>query len=314
MPEITRTQDQASIDGASGPSWRYAAAVVWLLFSVALAVWWLVFGLAQIDRISDLAGSAPPELTKEIARRHRMLVSEGATLIVLLLVGGAALLNLVRRETLNARRLREFFASFTHDLKTSLASLRLQAESLEEDLRESTEPSQAKLVRRLVKDTVRLELQLENSLLLASPDDRSRFFLEAIELKTLLNSMTHHWPDLRFEISGQAKIYADHRAVESIVKNLLQNAVVHGRATHVRARIETKSGFAVLRIEDDGSGFKGDLQKLGVMFERHGTSSGSGLGLYLAKSLAERLNGELRFCESDSGFVVEIDLPLADLR
>jgi len=297
----------------SAISWKASAAVLWLMFSVALACWWLIFGLGQIDRISQLAGEAPAGVAAEIARRHRMLLSEGATLILLLVGGGVALLYHVGREAKRTRVLREFFAAFTHDLKTSLASLRLQAESLEEDLRES---GHEKLMRRLVKDTVRLELQLENSLLLASPDDNSQFLLEPLGLRETLKPMVEHWPDLAIEIATpgdrEVKVFADHRALESIFKNLLQNALVHGRSTKVAIAVERRAPNVLIRVRDNGRGFNGDYRRLGRIFERHATSSGSGLGLYLAANLAGRLGGALRLLEEGPGFGVEITLPEAE--
>ena len=297
-------------------NWKTAAAALWLAFSLTLAGWWIVFGLSQIDRISALAigpdGQTANTAELEVARRHRMLISEGATLVALLLGGGIALLYHVRSEATRARRLREFFAAFTHDIKTSLASLRLQAESLEEDSKGS---GHEKLLKRLVKDTVRLELQLENSLLLASPDDSSRFLLEPIRLSQLLEPMAHHWPELAVEIDGDARVLADHRALESIFKNLLQNSVVHGRSSKMDIKIERIPGGNVsIRMLDNGRGFAGDLKRLGLIFERHGSSSGSGLGLYLATNLSRRLGGEVRFPASTQGFCVDIVLPDAGVE
>jgi len=293
------------------------AAVVWLVFSVTLACWWVIFGLEQIDRITLLYGqltgqmdsSAPSSMASEIARRHRMLMSEGATLIVLLIGGGVALLWHVLTETRRARAFKEFFAAFTHDLKTSLSSLRLQVESLEEDA------GNTKLMTRLVKDTVRLELQLENSLLLASPEDNARFFLESIRIENVLQPMIQQWPDLNISIIGDASVWVDQRAIESIFKNLFQNALIHGRATQVEVKVsELESGNALVRVSDNGRGFKGDLSRLGRIFERHGSSSGSGLGLYLARSLAARLGGKMHFIGGENGFSVEVELPSKGAR
>ena len=63
-----------------------------------------------------------------------MLVLEGTTLVGMLVAGGVALLGAIRREQRRRRDMRAFFMAFTHDLKTSLTSLRLQAEALREDL------------------------------------------------------------------------------------------------------------------------------------------------------------------------------------
>ncbi len=284
------------------------AAILWLTFSIALAVWWMIFGLSQIDQISKLAGAAPLGVAREIARQHRMLLSEGMTLILLLLGGGLALLYHVRVETKRNLRMKEFFAAFTHDLKTSLASLRLQTESLEEDMRET---GHERLMRRLVKDTVRLEMQLENSLLLASPNDGAKFLIEPIRLNEFLMQLVHNWPDLEIEIDGDATILADHRALESVCKNLMQNSVAHGRATKLMIKIERTGSHGVVRFLDNGRGFSGDLKNLGKIFERHGSSSGSGLGLYLAKKLTRRLSGGLHFIAVSEGFSVELVLPEA---
>jgi signal transduction histidine kinase len=307
-------------------SWKTAAAVVWLLFSVALAIWWLIFGLGQIDRISQIAGNVPENLVADIARRHRMLLSEGATLVLLLIGGGVALLYHVNREARRNQVMREFFAAFTHDLKTSLASLRLQAESLQEDLNapnnnqnslqntiQNNGAGSEKLIRRLVKDTIRLELQLENSLLLASPKDNSRLLFEGLELSETVQSIAHQWPDLQIIVEGRAKVVGDQRAIESIFKNLLQNAVIHGRATQVKISIQKLDESAVVCIGDNGRGFQGDRSRLGKIFERHSSSSGSGLGLHLAMSLAKRMRGHLQLpvqAETGKGFVVEVHLPL----
>lgn len=289
--------------------WKHVAAVVWLLTTVALAGWWMVFGLHQLQRVAGLGAQPLPVqlLAAEVERQHRMLLSEGSTLIALLLIGGATLLYYIHTEIRRAQKIQEFFAAFTHDLKTSLASLRLQAESLEEDLQDS---GQAKIARRLVKDTVRLELQLENSLLLASPDD-SRLVLEDCDVASIIEPMRHHWPDLDIVVRGDGTVVADARALESIFKNMFQNAVVHGRATQTEVTIEAgEPGKLRIRTEDNGRGFSGDRTKLGRMFHRHSTSSGSGLGLYLASKLCSRMNGDLNICESvTGGFCLEISLP-----
>lgn len=283
-------------------------AFVWLAFSVALAIWFIIFGFRQADRIAELAIQTGSADAHEIAKYHRMLLSEGITLIVLLLVGGIALLSHIFRESERARRLKEFFAAFTHDLKTSLASLRLQAESLEEDLAGS---KNEKVIRRLLKDTVRLELQLENSLLLASPEDSDRFFSEPIRLGAALEPLSFHWPELKVNVQGDAVVECDQRALESIFKNLMQNSVVHGRASEVQIRATTMAENAVIVVSDNGKGFKGDYSRLGEMFERHLPTSGSGLGLYLARRLARQMRGDLKFLNVDEGFAVELTLPLA---
>ncbi len=291
-------------------SWKLWAVTGWLIFSLALALWWLIFGLQQSARFLDLARSASPdvaaEISREVAQQHRMLMSEGVTLVILLLAGGAALLWSIGTDLKRARRIQEFLAAFTHDLKTSLSSLRLQTEALEEDLKDS---GQSRVAKRLVKDTVRLELQLENSLMLAAPESESPLLIEHIEIADLLSLLAQYWPDLTVAIEGESVVYADRRALESIFKNLAQNSVVHGRSGKIQIDIQREGPWTRVRFADDGRGFRGNFARLGRMFERHSSTSGSGLGLSLAMQLSRRQGGSLQILDAAEGFVIEMMFP-----
>ncbi len=283
------------------PSLKLIAAFIWLAFSLTLAGWWLLFGLKQLEKIASLQNAS----AHEILRQHRMLMSEGGFLFVLLLVGGATLLYYISVEVGRAKRVKTFFAAFTHDLKTSLASLRLQAEALEEELKDH----QSKYTKRIVRDTVRLELQLNNSLTLAQDDD-SQFFIEDLSLKKSIEAMKPQWSDLKIDVQNDCQLRVDARALESICKNIIQNAIIHGHANQIEIRSLMKSTQIVqIDFKDDGIGFKGDQGALGDLFVRHSSSSGTGIGLYLVKNLCKRMGGSFEFKNLDRGFLVSISLP-----
>ncbi len=283
------------------PSLKLIAVFVWLSLSLALAGWWLLFGLKQLDKIAGLQNAS----AQEILRQHRMLMSEGGFLFGLLLIGGISLLYYISVEISRAKQIQTFFAAFTHDLKTSLASLRLQAEALEEDLKDH--PS--KLPKRIIRDTVRLELQLNNSLTLAQDSD-SRFFLEEISLKKSIDGMSLQWAELKVDVKNDAFLTVDTRALESICKNIIQNAMIHGHARNVEVICYPSTDEAVqIDFRDDGEGFKGKDKALARLFVRHSSSSGTGIGLYLVRSLCARLGGRCEFTNVDKGFLVSIYLP-----
>ena len=291
---------------------KFALAAVWLVFTVALASWWLIFGLNRM------------ESSISIQRQHLMLVSEGGVLIALLIVGGAALLYNIRVESKRARQIEEFFASFTHDLKTSLSSLRIQTESLRDDLesnqrdfgtgREFKESSQNKLLSRIMSDAGRLETQLENALFLADAD-KSSMLLESVSIRDLMSSLSHLWPRMTIEVHGEANVLADRRAVESIVRNIAQNSSRHGQASKLDVHCREDDSVATVEFKDDGQGFKGNVKKLGVIFSRQTGLSGSGIGLYLVAKLMERQGGRAKVKAETSaggrGFSVELELPRA---
>jgi hypothetical protein len=298
--------------GWKGNAWKFGLGLAWMVFNLSLAAWWLIFGLRQIDFVQTTTAHFAPEHSGHVAdfvRQQRMLISEGSILIVSLVVGGGALLYYIVREKIRGNQIRAFFATFSHELKTSIASLRLQVESLADDF--SSSPSNP-LFARLVKDSVRLEIQLENSLHL-SQIHSNRFFFENLDVRRLLSALEHQWPEMKLEVVGDPFVRADHRAFETVVKNLIQNAIVHGGAKRVTFAFRKIDGGRVsIRVSDDGAGFRGDFSKLGKLFVRHNAKSGSGVGLYLVQTLVERMGGQTRFVPREetgkSGFEIEIEL------
>lgn len=280
-----------------------ALVALWVVFTVTLAGWWLIFGLRQLDLInqSNLEGAV------QFHRHYQMLLWEGGILIASLIGGGLALFYYAHREQKRHAQVEEFFAAFTHDAKTTLASLRLQAESLQEDYANS-EPNP--LLDRLLRDTLRLQLQLENSLFLVNLT-RGKFFLEPIVLGDRIDALRHHWPDLMVTLTGAGVAMVDARALDSVLTNLIQNAVTHGQATQVTVAVERNpSGQITMRITDNGQGFSGDFNQLGKLFVRHGRGSGSGVGLYIVRQLVRRMNGNIDFRNGRAGgFVAELTFP-----
>ena len=281
----------------------YLGAILWILLTVSLASWWMIFGLEQARQLSALSD---PEAAR-LSRVQRMLVWEGSSFIGLLVVGGVALVISIRREQAQQRAIESFFMAFTHDLKTALGSLQLQAESLREDLPEAANNSN---LTRLLKDTVRLGVQLENSLYFAQPD--GRLLLEPIALRKFIERIAADWPDLDVRIDGDATALGDARGLESVVRNLLQNAVVHGGATAVTVQIEQHaSGRVTITTHDNGRGASPEtVQMLGEPFSRRSPTSKTGVGLFVSRQLALRMRGDLRFdAASGTGFTAILELP-----
>src|SRR5207248_10508101 len=273
---------------------------LWVAFTVTLAAWWLIFGLRQLDLInqSNLEGAV------QLHRHYQMLLWEGGILIVSLIGGGLALFYYARREQKRHAQVEEFFAAFTHDAKTALASLRLQAESLREDFAgDKSNP----LLERLLSDTLRLQLQLENSLFLVNLT-RGKFFLQPIRLSDRIDALGMNWPDVSISLTGDAEVMADARALESVLTNLVQNSFIHGHANQVNIDVRRRDGRVSVTVVDNGQGFKGDLSQLGKLFVRHARSSGSGVELYILRQLMRGMNGANMLRNgSDNDFVAELE-------
>ncbi len=279
---------------------RLILIICWLVFTVSFAIWWFTLTTGYISLLQELQ----PDQGEHWLRQKRMIFWEGSAWIVLLALGGGALVALVQKEKSRVKRIKEFFASFSHEIKTSLASLRLQAEALKD---EST--SESPILDRLIGDTVRLQVHLENSLFFASQDNL-KLFMEPVQLSGVVERMREQWPSLKIELNQDVVVTADDRALRTILSNLLQNALVHGHASQVQIEVEqTDNGRVELSITDDGVGFKGDAEELGRLFHRPTSTSGSGLGLYICKILMSRMGGEFVSEPSAQGFKVALALP-----
>lgn len=263
--------------------WKIISAIIWLVFTVTLAGWWMSLGLSYIGA------------------KRSMILWEGVTLIILLASGGAVLIFYILQERKRNFRLNQFFASANHEIKTYIASLRLRAEGLSATLDGTPESEDAS---KIFSDTVRLELQIENSLIFSEPNKR-QFFFEEINLNDYLNVLSEYWPSLSIKTEGEASLKVDRRLLEIILKNIIQNASVHGKATEVSFDLTKK--YRVV-VTNNGTAFNGNLDKLGELFFRHQQKSRSGIGLYLVKSLMQSLDGEVVFStDQNNSLVVSLE-------
>jgi signal transduction histidine kinase len=285
------------------PFYRVWFLALWLVFTVALTVWWLIFGQRQLTLISE----AGFQSSADLLRSHRMLLMEGATLVVSLIGGALAFYLLGLRERKQSDAIQQFLMTFTHELKTPIASLRLQAEELSERLKESKERG---LLDRLVTDTSRLTLQLDNSLFLAAVE-QDQLIPETIVLSDIVELMRAEWPALKITAKGDALIIADKRALLSIFRNLFHNGVVHGKASQIEVQVlaASKPNQVEISVTDNGRGFQGDVDKVAKLLKRHYSGSGSGIGLHLVGKLTKLLGGTSRPKSISAGFGFIIELP-----
>jgi two-component system, OmpR family, sensor kinase len=106
---------------------------------------------------------------------------------------------------------------------------------------------------------------------------------------------------------GEAIAEVDPLGVREVVANLLDNARRHARE-HTEVRVERRGGGWRIEVVDDGPGVEPQAHDL--IFERFATldgHGGSGLGLPIARSIAEAHGGSLRYL---TGRFV-LDLPAA---
>ena len=176
----------------------------------------------------------------------------------------------------------------------------MQVESLQEDLGPGAHGG---ALPRLLQDALRLRLHLENSLSYAQPD--AGLFLERLSVCNVVTHAATDWPGLSVECHGDAIVHADRRAFEGVVRNLFQNAVVHGAATKVTVAMAQAPTGIRISFTDDGTGASlRSLRAIASSERRPIATSGTGLGLLISRRLLERMGGSLTIATAPRGGVV----------
>lgn len=280
--------------------WFYLLTLLWVLLLLVLGSWWLYLVFQLHD---TLVGLKLPELTDQ-ERFVNMIRWEGTFFFLLLVLLGGSLFIMYFRDMKKSKGLQVFFSSLSHELKTPLASMRLQAEVIK-DLIEDEEHSHeqlSNLTARLIEDTHKLESEFEKSLQLSRIEQAAPLTLAPLGLERYLR---HHKQKLKsktldLNLAPDAEeVLADELALNVIFRNLFENTLRHNPDTD-RITITTvrRGDFVELLYDDHGPGFKGDSKKLGSLFYKFNSAKGSGLGLYLIKNLMEKMKGELRISNS----------------
>ncbi|GAA0485954.1 HAMP domain-containing sensor histidine kinase [Streptomyces olivaceiscleroticus] len=252
--------------------------------------------MAAITASTDLSRRVPePASRDEIARLAR---TTNETL--------AALEASVERQ-------RRFIADASHELRSPIASLRTQLEVAE------AHPELLDLPGA-VEDTVRLQHLAADLLLLARLDAGERpkdteVDLGALAREELSQRVADRLPVRAGELPSVA-VSGSRSQLSRILGNLVDNAQRHAR-TQVRVDVGRVDGWAVLRVDDDGPGVaEADRERIFERFvrlddARSRDEGGAGLGLAIARDIAERHGGTLAVRE---GAAFELRLPAADGR
>jgi signal transduction histidine kinase len=196
-------------------------------------------------------------------------------------------------------------ANCSHELRTPLARIRLGLERVPD----ADPKSSAEIARSIAElDALIGEMLLASRLDVARNLERA----EAVDLLALAAEEAAHF-DL--EVSGDAVILkADSMLLRRLVRNLLENARVHGGGA-TSLRVERRDQHASLVVEDAGSGVP-DAER-GQIFEpfyRASTatqSSGAGLGLSIVRQIARAHGGTAEYeARAGGGSRFTVTLPL----
>lgn len=235
----------------------------------------------------------------------------------------AHLLSSLRRER-ELRNLKSRFVTMvSHELRTPMATIRSAVDMLDR-YEERLTPEERRRELGAIRTAIgSLTKMVDNVLALGRFDAAAKSNETRVHLETFCREL---WDETRraleaphrLELDGaavQKNIMVDETFLRVVLSNLLQNAIKYAPdGERVTVLAEAKSNDCVITVTDYGRGIP--VEEQGKIFEafQRGTSadstSGTGLGLAVAKAAAERLGGSLGVKSvPGSGSTFELVLP-----
>ena len=222
----------------------------------------------------------------------------------------------------------EFVSIVSHQLRSPISSLSWALDFLTSERPGKIEEEQVEYFKILKENIQRME-ELVSDLLIVSrietatlPFEKVKFSLVSLTKETIQKFEPFAKAlniELEFEFEKDLPMaFADPDQVRQVIENLVDNAIryIQGKS-EVKIRIEKRGENLHFEIKDEGMGIPKEDQK--YIFQkffrarnvlRHQTQ-GSGLGLFIAKSIIKRLRGKIGFeSEEEKGSTFWFTLPI----
>jgi signal transduction histidine kinase len=220
----------------------------------------------------------------------------------------------------------DFVSLVSHELRSPMAAVIGAARTLQERWRELSPEQRASFLALISDETARLATLIGDVL------DTSRieagtftYVFSDVDLADLVRETVATMGLGQDEVAVVARapetvppVRADRERLKQVLMNLVENAVKYSPAGgEVDVRAWADNGQVRVEVEDRGPGIPREQQ--GLIFEKFGRANvgggkpGSGLGLFIARSIAEAHGGALKVRSAPGqGATFTLELPLGD--
>jgi signal transduction histidine kinase len=220
----------------------------------------------------------------------------------------AALNALLARRDEATERMRRFTGDAAHELRSPVASIRVQAEVAVAN--PDPELSQ-EVLAEVVRESERLSTLVDGLLTLARSDAGELPAAEPVDVATAARDAVTRLGSVDLAVNvhttgGPCWVAAAPSEVDLVLDNLLRNAARHARAKVTVSVLQSSSSVRLI-VDDDGHGVPEEHRArvfdrfYRVQDDRARTSGGSGLGLALVAEVVHRRAGTVRVGESPEG-------------
>jgi two-component system sensor histidine kinase SenX3 len=262
--------------------------------------------------------------------REGVLLFFGIIFFALIIAGMIVNTTFLLREIRRSEQHDSFINAVTHELKTPVASIRLHLETLQR--RDLPETQKQEFYQLMLSDTDRLTETVEQVLRAGRAGDKKAGREKSVvdfrqlvhECMEAARSRHHLTPEaLRYEEApgngAGLRVLGSDEDLRTAVLNILDNAIKYSRdQVDVRVRLQMPDDKrVVLSVQDRGVGIPSDdLKRIFKRFSRVNHRSlahvkGTGLGLFIVKSIAQKHGGRV-FAESageGQGTTITMELP-----
>jgi signal transduction histidine kinase len=211
----------------------------------------------------------------------------------------------------------QFLANTSHEMRTPLTVIsvdiqtvmgilkRMDGISEDTETQELLQDAQAEIMRlsRMVGGMLSLNVISDSTEW--SKTDFTALLRHIEDMMRLL--ITRQENELVLEVAEDLTVYGSADLLSQVIVNLLQNSNTHTKSGVIRLCAAAGNGEQTVTVKDNGSGIAPEL--LPHVFERGVTEGGSGVGLFLCKTVVESHGGTIQI-ESEEGMGTSVTFTL----
>lgn len=231
------------------------------------------------------------------------------------------------RENLEERRKKELgmhkekkllLLSLTHDIKTPLSVIKLNAQALEKNLYKDEERRQ-QAVKEIHGKVDEIEQYVTDIVAAAREDFIDLSVIEEdFYLKDLVDMVQDYYrgklalrkTSFVVDAFDNIMLSGDKARLSEVIQNIIENAIKYGDGEEIRLTFDQDQGCELITIRNTGTPMKQEeLIKIFDSFYRGsnvGDKDGSGLGLYICRQLMNNMNGDIFVKQDDDAFMVTL--------
>lgn len=220
----------------------------------------------------------------------------------------------------------DFISTVSHELRTPLTSIRGFADTLLTSGDRLTEEQKQKFLL-IIKEQANRLIKLTENLLAVSKNDVEKLVLKKVNIAPFVEnsirlisaqSTKNHY---NFHVvDNLSEILVDTDKFQQIILNIIENAHKYSNDnTDIDVEIKQDDKSVIIKVSDVGAVIEEkDKDRIFEKFTRLSTpltqkAEGSGLGLYLTKTLVERMYGTICTYANGEKTVFEVKFPIAEI-